>query len=204
VETAFAFRISALDRKSPGAAPPASSTEVAKTNTAREESVSSPAVTEVHQQSPRHIDKSVLAVPEVRRYRDKEHLKFVASKSCLICGRKPAEPHHLRFAQKPALGRKVSDEFAVPLCRLHHRELHRSPDETQWWQTARIDPLKVARALWKASRSPQDRGADVVPDASSPSSPAENPQPSTETPEKVARSVVPVASAPDSPAGIGK
>jgi len=31
----------------------------------------------------------------------------------------------VRFAQKRALGRKVSDEFTVPLCQLHHRELRR-------------------------------------------------------------------------------
>ena len=34
------------------------------------------------------------------------------------------DPHHLRFMR--ALGRKVSDEFAVPLCRRHHRAAHRS------------------------------------------------------------------------------
>ena len=37
---------------------------------------------------------------------------------------KPVHAHHLRFAQPKALGRKVSDEFTVPLCNLHHRELH--------------------------------------------------------------------------------
>ena len=44
---------------------------------------------------------------------------------CLICGRKPSDPHHLRFAQPRALGRKASDEFTVPLCRIHHRLAHR-------------------------------------------------------------------------------
>jgi hypothetical protein len=44
------------------------------------------------------------------RRRDKAHLKFVASQTCLVCGRKPSDPHHLRFAQPRALGRKVSDE----------------------------------------------------------------------------------------------
>ena len=63
------------------------------------------------------IDKSRLARPEPRRFRDKEHVRFVAKQPCLICGRRPADPHHLRFAQHRALGRKVSDEFTVPLCR---------------------------------------------------------------------------------------
>jgi len=61
------------------------------------------------------IDKSRLTHPEPRRFRDKEHVKFVAKQACLICGRRPADAHHLRFAQHRALGRKVSDEFTVPL-----------------------------------------------------------------------------------------
>jgi ERF superfamily len=98
------------------------------------------------------IDKSVLPIGEARRYRDRAHLKFVASQPCLICGRRPCDPHHLRYAQKRALGRKVSDEFTVPLCRLHHRELHRSRDERGWWRRAGIDSVKIARTLWKKTR----------------------------------------------------
>ena len=101
---------------------------------------------------PAGIDKSVLTIAEPRRYRSKEHLRFVATRACLICGRKPSDPHHLRFTQPRALGRKVSDEFAVPLCRVHHRALHRSGNERVWWQTAGIDPIKVARKLWKKTR----------------------------------------------------
>ena len=92
------------------------------------------------------IDKSRLAHPEPRRFRDKEHVKFVAKQACLICGRKPADAHHLRFAQHRALGRKVSDEFTVPLCRGHHREAHRCGDEAAWWKNAGVDPTITARA----------------------------------------------------------
>jgi hypothetical protein len=42
----------------------------------------------------------------------------------------------------------VSDEFTVPLCRGHHREVHRNGDEAAWWQNAGIDPIAAARALW--------------------------------------------------------
>src|SRR4029077_15774018 len=48
---------------------------------------------------PNRIDKSQLAIAEPKRLRDKAHLKFVASQPCLICGRQPSDPHHLRFAQ---------------------------------------------------------------------------------------------------------
>jgi hypothetical protein len=94
------------------------------------------------------IDKSDLAHPEPRRLRDRDHLRFVIKQPCLICGRTPADPHHLRFVQHPALGRRVSDEFTVPLCRGHHREVHRFGDEAAWWQKAGIDPTAVARGLW--------------------------------------------------------
>ena len=94
------------------------------------------------------VDKGILALPEPRRIRDREHVKSVAKQPCLVCGWRPADPHHLRFAQLPALGRKVSDEFTVPLCRGHHREVHRSGDEANWWKTIGIDPTAAARILW--------------------------------------------------------
>jgi hypothetical protein len=95
------------------------------------------------------IDKSILTVAAPRRYRNREHLRYVMQQPCLVCGRKPSDPHHLGFTQPRALGRKVSDEFAVPLCRGHHRAAHRSRDERAWWRQAGIDPIKVARRLWK-------------------------------------------------------
>jgi hypothetical protein len=94
------------------------------------------------------IDKSVLTLPEPRRMRDREHVKAVAKHPCLICGRQPSDAHHLRFAQTRALGRKVSDQFTVPLCRGHHREVHRCGDEVAWWRNAGVDPTVTARVLW--------------------------------------------------------
>jgi hypothetical protein len=94
------------------------------------------------------VDKSVLASPASRRIRDREHVKSVAKQPCLVCGRRPADAHHLRFVQSPALGRKVSDEFTVPLCRGHHREAHRLGDEAAWWKKTGINPTAAARALW--------------------------------------------------------
>ena len=90
--------------------------------------------------------------PKTIRLRDKEHRRFVSSQPCLMCGRSPADAHHLRFAQPRALGRKVSDEFTVPLCRVHHRELHRHGAEAAWWQSMKIDPLPIAHRLWQRSR----------------------------------------------------
>jgi hypothetical protein len=97
-------------------------------------------------------DKSVLALSVPRRYRNKEHLRYITSQPCLFCARKPSDAHHLRFMQPRALGRKTSDEFAVPLCRTHHREAHRAANEQAWWKAIGIDPVKVALKLWNESR----------------------------------------------------
>jgi hypothetical protein len=87
------------------------------------------------------------------RLRDKEHCKYVTTQPCVVCGRTPSEAHHIRFAQPRALGRKVSDEYTVPVCRQHHRELHRYGDEASWWVGVNVDPLPVALELWGRSRS---------------------------------------------------
>jgi len=102
--------------------------------------------------TPAKIEKSELVISEPRRHRDKAHLKFVASQPCLVCGRSPADAHHLRFTQPRAMGRKVSDEFTVPLCRTHHRDNHRFGDEVAWWSRQAIDPVGTSRQLWVSTR----------------------------------------------------
>jgi ERF superfamily len=85
--------------------------------------------------------------PKTIRLRDKEHCKFVATQPCVVCARTPAEAHHIRFAQPRALSRKVSDEYTVPVCRVHHRELHRYGDEASWWVGERRSATHSARAM---------------------------------------------------------
>jgi len=106
------------------------------------------------------------------RLRDKEHCKFVSQQPCVVCGRTPAEAHHLRFAQPRALGRKVSDEYTVPVCRLHHRELHRYGDEASWWAGINVDPVPIALELWRRSRPSRAHAitvlSSVTPSATSP------------------------------------
>jgi hypothetical protein len=112
-----------------------------------------PASIHLHAEAvPAKIDKSQLTISEVRRHRDKAHLKFVASQPCLVCGRSPADAHHLRFTQPRAMARKVSDEFTVPLCRTHHRDNHRFGDEQAWWSKQDIDPVGTSRQLWVSTR----------------------------------------------------
>jgi hypothetical protein len=98
------------------------------------------------------IDKSVLTLGEPKRFRCKEHLRFVASQPCLICGRSPSHAHHVRHAQSKGLNLKVSDEFTVPLCAIHHHHIHTTGKEREWWHERNIDPLIVASRLWQQTR----------------------------------------------------
>jgi hypothetical protein len=115
---------------------------------------------------PGRIDKSVLAIPEPKRLRDRAHLNFVASQPCLVCGRQPSDPHHLRYAQPRAIGMKVSDEFTVPLCRGHHRALHQVGNEAAWWDDLDINALEIARGLWEETHpqlAPVNQAPPTIP-----------------------------------------
>src|SRR6202165_5506173 len=103
--------------------------------------------------NPEHQNAESMATPlrKSMRRRNKAHLAFVAAQPCLICRRSPCDAHHLKFAQTRSLGRKVSDEFTVPLCREHHHELHRHGNEMAWWANLQIAPLEMARRLWEAT-----------------------------------------------------
>jgi hypothetical protein len=152
LEDAFEKKLSEL-QPAETAAPSASDTQLASDARSPEADIRNA----TNPQQGEGIDKSVLAVSAPRRYRSRDHLRFVTRQPCLLCGRKPSDAHHIRFVQPRALGRKASDEFAVPLCRAHHRALHRVGDERAWWKQTGIDPVKVARKLWKCSRIEEGR-----------------------------------------------
>jgi ERF superfamily len=142
VEASFRERLAAIGQERPDAAP-------------------SPAVDESNPVQSQAFDACEITAPETTivqrrratvktiRLRDKEHCRFVATQPCVVCGRTPAEAHHVRFAQPRALGRKVSDEYTVPVCRVHHRELHQYGDEPSWWAGVNIDPLPISLDLWR-------------------------------------------------------
>lgn len=121
-------------------------------------------------QSTQSSAPSVSIAPRTKtvRQRSKAHLAFVAAQPCLVCRRTPCDAHHVRFAQPKALGRKVSDEFTVPLCREHHTELHRHGHEQSWWGNLKIAPLAVAHELWEQSLTGEagEKGSLFISDAS--------------------------------------
>jgi ERF superfamily len=146
VEEAFELRLSEFLQSEPAEAPTVSGMAAIQATTPKQAAPGTQ-----RSDAPRSVDKSVLTVAGPRRYRNKEHLRFVVQQACLVCGRKPSDPHHLRFMQPRALGWKVSDEFVAPLCRIHHRAVHRVSDERAWWKQHGIDPVKVARKLWRTT-----------------------------------------------------
>ena len=168
IEQAFGLRITALESTGDSNAPTSAPT-VAQPETAPPER---PRRVRRTASDPSSIDKSALAIPEPRRIRDKAHIGFVSQQPCLVCGRQPSDAHHLRFAQARALSRKVSDEFTVPLCRIHHREIHRAGNEAAWWTRAGIEPFRAAFALWRQTHplpgTRQQSNTDAITDAPAP------------------------------------
>jgi hypothetical protein len=150
VETAFAARLSQLSDA-------ADRPERDKTNG---QASGSP--------SPEINAEGVTAIGKPVRERDRDHLRFVAARACLVCGRTPSDAHHIKFAELRAMGRKVSDRFAVPICRLHHRELHRRGNERAWWQNQGIDPLVVAASLWARTHAAALAEVEIVGDRDRP------------------------------------
>jgi hypothetical protein len=156
VEDGFRIKLLAVGDEQPGRQP-----EV--TDGLGEAAPPNPVVTKLPEEP--SIRRGRVAAKTIR-LRDKDHRKFVSTQPCVICGRSPADAHHLRFAQPRALGRKVSDEFTVPLCRTHHREIHRCGDETAWWDKHRLDPLIVASTLWRKTHSLPAKSQWSGPDGS--------------------------------------
>jgi len=63
---------------------------------------------------------------------------------------------------KAALIFALRNEFTVPLCRLHHREIHQRGDELSWWQHLNVDPLDMAQRLWRATHQDSEAQAQVA------------------------------------------
>ena len=162
VEERFRARLSAIgpshgtcDRPAEGYEPPHA--------VAEQTGVSSASDADTRQNAPMRATKkqsrsdAIRALGKTVRLRDKDHRQFVLRQACLVCGRVPSDPHHLTFTQPRALGRRVSDEFIVPVCRVHHRELHRSGNEVAWWRKLNIDPIPIALRLWQRTRTDGDQ-----------------------------------------------
>jgi hypothetical protein len=164
VEAKFEQKLEDLTREEDRFSSPPLPAPTAPTNPGDAQTAAAPAITTAaavlpQESTPPAAPETATRIEEVniltskpRRHRSKEHLRFVAKQACVVCGRKHSDPHHLSFMQPRAMGRKVSDEFVVPLCRIHHRAVHRVSDEQVWWTQQGVDPVAVARNLWSSTR----------------------------------------------------
>jgi len=83
------------------------------------------------------------------KIRSQKYLSFVRSHGCLVCNR-PPQAHHLTHIMEGSRGmRRTGDQFAVPLCEEHHRQLHADGNENRWWALQGIDPLEWVNEKWK-------------------------------------------------------
>lgn len=78
--------------------------------------------------------------------RDKDHLAFVRTLPCLICGAYGVDAHHVRAFQPRTMGKRVGDDKVVPLCRVHHDEAHAGREEEFWGPGTLTVPILVATA----------------------------------------------------------
>ncbi len=151
VEQAYQSALEATDREVVDGFSEPSSDQSAPTNPESEAAKGGVSGSVQANENKSYVGQFVTPLPKTVRVRNKSHLIFVAAQPCLVCQRSPCDAHHLKFAQPRSLGRKVSDEFTVPLCREHHNELHRRGNEMAWWANLQIAPLETARELWEAT-----------------------------------------------------
>ncbi len=88
------------------------------------------------------------------RVKDRDHLKFVASLPCVVCGRHgDTQAAHIRFGwaragkREVGLQEKPDDRWAVPLCTSCHIKQH-DTNEKVYWSKKHMSPIFIALALW--------------------------------------------------------
>ncbi len=91
------------------------------------------------------------------RVEDAEHLKWIRTLKCCLCGAPDPDPAHIRSAnaiygkRETGGAEKASDKWVVPLCRREHDEQHAAGNELLWWASKGVDPFGLALALHSAS-----------------------------------------------------
>ena len=95
------------------------------------------------------------------RQRSDQHLKWLRTLPCVICGARgnihaahlrAASPRHGKLAV--GVGQRPDDCWATPLCLQHHLfgvEAQHEDNELAFWARHCIDPFALALALWRAS-----------------------------------------------------
>ena len=86
-----------------------------------------------------------------KRWQSKQYLKYVASHPCLLCQHNETQAHHITITEKRGISQKVSDYYTLPLCYLHHDQLHNT-GERKFWKILDLNPVDLAKYffdLWE-------------------------------------------------------
>lgn len=73
---------------------------------------------------------SLMKIPKLKRWESPQYLHWVKSRPCCACGKQADDPHHLINLGNAGIGTKAHDIETIPLCRIHHNQLHQ--DLTAW------------------------------------------------------------------------
>lgn len=71
---------------------------------------------------------SLMLKPKLQRWINDNYLQWVKSQPCCVCNSIAHEAHHLIGHGQGGMGTKAHDLFTIPLCRIHHSELHKDPN----------------------------------------------------------------------------
>lgn len=87
------------------------------------------------------------------RHECRAHLDWVKTCECavLTCRVTACDPHHLTCVQGKSMSQTAGDQWAIPVCRRHHNQLHAFGDEARFWRIQLVDPIALARRLWAAT-----------------------------------------------------
>lgn len=70
-----------------------------------------------------------MRAPKPQYIRSEKWLRWVKSQKCVCCGKQADDPHHLINQGGGIMGSKADDMDCIPLCRIHHNELHHNVKE---------------------------------------------------------------------------
>ncbi|CAI1880921.1 DUF968 domain-containing protein [Serratia fonticola] len=74
--------------------------------------------------------QAFMKIPKRHRWVNPKYLQWVKSQPCVCCGARADDPHHIIGHGQGGMGTKAHDLLTIPLCRLHHDDLHR--DMSRW------------------------------------------------------------------------
>lgn len=83
---------------------------------------------------------SFLLKPKMQRWENTQWLQWVKTQPCCVCGQQADDPHHIIGHGMGGMGTKAHDLFTIPLCRIHHDELHRDPKQ---WEATHGNQLEL-------------------------------------------------------------